>query len=157
VAKYKFVDPWVIQAPIEEVYRHIADPRTFAQWWPVYSKVAILEEAPEPGVGGKALLTVKSALGYSLELEVETVEADPPRYLKTVSRGQLEGAGEWQLEQTGNATYVTFSWVVESHHPLLNWLEPIAKPLFTWSHNDASRKGHQGLKKLLEEKTMSKT
>jgi hypothetical protein len=32
-------------------------------------------------------------------------------------------------------------------------LEPIAKPLFAWSHQDASRKGHIGLKKLLEKPT----
>jgi len=30
--------------------------------------------------------------------------------------------------------------------PLLNLLEPIAKPLFRWSHNDASAKGQRGLK-----------
>ena len=29
--------------------------------------------------------------------------------------------------------------------------EPIAKPIFAWSHQDASQKGQRGLKRLLED------
>ncbi|MGH2542643.1 MAG: SRPBCC family protein, partial [Ardenticatenaceae bacterium] len=101
-------------------------------------------------VGRRVKLTVKSALGYRLKLDVEIVEMEPPRYLSTLSRGQLEGTGVWEFAQEGDKTVATWTWIVESHHPLLNLLEPVAKGLFRWSHNDASRKGHRGLKRLLE-------
>jgi len=150
MAQYKFVDHWYIKAPREEVFRYIADARTYPQWWPVYPKVEILRAA-EPGqVGGKGRLVVKSALGYTLQLEAETVAIEPPRYIKSITTGQLAGTGEWEFSQEGDTTHAIFTWIVESHHPLINLLEPIAKPLFAWSHNDASRKGHLGLKKLLE-------
>lgn len=150
MAQYKFVDHWYIKAPREEVFRHIADARTYPQWWPVYPKVEVLREV-EPGqIGGKARLVVQSALGYTLTLEAETVAINPPYSVKTIVTGQLAGTGEWEFIQEGDTTHAIFTWIVESHHWLLNILEPIAKPLFAWSHDDASRKGHLGLKKLLE-------
>ncbi len=150
MASYTFVDHWYIQAPVEEVFRRVADAVTYPTWWPVYPKVELLRPANAAGVGGQARLTVKSALGYTLQLEVETVESQAPYHLKTVARGQLTGTGEWLFTQEGETTHAVWTWIVESNHPLLNLLEPIAKPLFAWSHNDASRKGHRGLKRLLE-------
>lgn len=110
----------------------------------------ILRENDAHGVGGRARLMVASALGYRLKLLVETTEANPPHYLFTRSTGDLEGTGEWVFEQKGDTTYATWTWIVESHHPLLNLLEPLAKRVFEWSHNDASGKGQRGLKRLLE-------
>ncbi len=150
MARYHFVDHWTIKAPVDQVFDHISDPRTYPQWWPVYPKVEVTPADQSPNGRDQTKLVVQSALGYRLKLEVETVESNPPYYLKTVSRGNLEGTGEWQLEQQGDTTHATFTWIVETKHPLLNLIEPLAKRLFEWSHNDASRKGHQGLKKLLE-------
>jgi hypothetical protein len=157
MAQYTFVDHWYIQAPMEEVFHHIADARTYPQWWPVYPKVEVLRDVSPEMVGSRARLFVKSALGYTLTLEVEIVEADPPRYLKTAATGQLEGTGLWELEMQGDMTHAIFTWIVASHHPLLNLLEPVAKPLFAWSHNDASRKGHLGLKRRLEKTAQGAT
>ncbi|MEZ4863666.1 MAG: SRPBCC family protein [Caldilineaceae bacterium] len=151
MAHYRFVDHWHIKAPRDEVFRYVADARTYPQWWPVYPKVEILREAAPGCPGGKARLVVKSALGYTLTLEAETIALDPPHSLKTVATGQLAGTGEWEFSEEGEMTHAIFTWIVTSNHPLLNLLEPIAKPLFAWSHNDASRKGHLGLKKLLEQ------
>jgi len=97
MARYKFIDRWTIQAPIDQVFRYISDARTYPQWWPVYPEVEILTGDAEPAVGSRARLVVASALGYRLDLEVEMTEYDPPHYFKTVSRGNLEGTGEWEL------------------------------------------------------------
>ncbi len=64
--------------------------------------------------------------------------------------GGNEGTETWDLEQHGDTTAVSWIWVVQTHHRLLNILEPVAKPLFAWSHNNASAKGHRGSKNLLE-------
>lgn len=148
--EYRFVDHWMIKAPIDEVYRYIADPRTYAEWWPSYDGLRILKDEPFPYVGGRAELLVRSPFGYHLRLEVETTEANPPHYLETLSHGQLQGTGIWEFSQEGDTTQVTWTWIVRSDHPLLNRLEWAAKPLFALSHILTSRKGHHGLKHLLE-------
>lgn len=154
--EYRFVDHWYIKAPIETVYNHVSDPRTYVNWWPSYDGVRVLKDVPYPHVGGQVELIVKSPFGYRLRLEVETAEANPPTYLKTVSRGQLAGTGIWEFSQEGDVTHpvthAVWTWIVRSDHPLLNRLEWFAKPIFALSHILASGKGHRGLKKLLETK-----
>jgi uncharacterized protein YndB with AHSA1/START domain len=150
MAQYKFVDHWTIVAPIEDVYNHIADPRTYAKWWSAFKKIEIIKDVPFPYVGGRARMRVKSPFGYSLALEVETTGARPPYELHTVSYGSLAGTGDWVFEEKDGITYATWTWIVESHHPLLNRLEWLAKPLFAQSHVIVSERGHQGLKRLLE-------
>jgi hypothetical protein len=149
--EYRFVDHWRIVAPIETVYRYVSDPRTYVEWWPSYDGVRVLKEEPYPYVGGQVELIVKSPFGYRLRLEVETAEANPPTYFKTISRGQLAGTGIWEFSQEGDTTLAAWTWIVRSDHPLLNRLEWFAKPVFALSHVLASRKGHRGLKRLLEE------
>lgn len=148
--EYRFVDHWRINAPIDEVYAHVAEPRTYSRWWPSYDGVRVLKDVPFPHIGGQVEMIVRSPFRYHLRLEVETAEADPPCYLKTVSRGQLAGTGIWEFAQEGETTTATWTWIVRSDHPMLNRFEWIAKPLFTLSHVLASRKGHRGLKRLLE-------
>ncbi len=150
LARYEFVDRWQIWAPIDQVFHYVADPRTYPKWWPVYARVESLPGPEPPTPGARARLVVKSGLGYRLRLLVEISESIPPRYLLTRTQGQLDGTGRWEFEQRDVTTTAIWTWIVETHHPLLNLLEPIAKKAFEWSHNDASAKGHQGLKRLLE-------
>jgi Polyketide cyclase / dehydrase and lipid transport len=146
--KYTFVDHWYIKAPMDQVFRHIADTRTYPHWWPVYPKVEVLRLVDDTPVVTR--LTVKSVFAYRLILDAETVEARPPTLLRTVARGQLIGTGDWVFNQDGDTTHAEWTWIVSSNHPLLNLLEPIMKPMFAWSHKDASQKGHRGLKRFLE-------
>ena len=150
MAEYKFVDHWMIRAPIDQVYRTIADPRTYPQWWPDYDRITILKDVPFPYVGGRAELLVKSPFGYRLRLEVETAAAEPPTFLATRSYGQLEGTGDWAFREEDGETHVTWTWIVRSNHPVLNRLEFVLKPLFGLSHVLVSGRGHRGLKRLLE-------
>jgi uncharacterized protein YndB with AHSA1/START domain len=150
MADYRFVDHWQIRAPIETVYRAVADPRTYVHWWHDYDRVRIINDVPFPSVGGVAELLVRSPFGYRLRLEVMTEEARPPAYLKTVTRGQLEGTGVWEFAEVGDATHATWTWIVRSRHPVLNRLEWLAKPIFARSHAIVSERGHRGLKGYLE-------
>ncbi|MBP6789826.1 MAG: SRPBCC family protein [Candidatus Promineofilum sp.] len=150
MSEYSFVDHWFIAAPIETVYRTIADPRTFPQWWRDYDQITILKDAPFPHVGGQAEFLVRSPFGYRLRIVVETVAADPPHSITTHSTGQLQGTGIWEFREEGGTTHVTFTWIVRSAHPLITRLEWVAKPLFALSHAIVSGRGHRGLKRLLE-------
>ena len=150
MAEYTFVDHWFVVAPIETVYRTVADPRTYPQWWKDYDRITILKDAPFPHVGGQAEFLIRSPFGYRLRIVVETVAAEPPRSITTHSSGQLQGTGIWEFRQEGDITHVTFTWTVRSDHPVLNRLERVAKPLFALSHAIVSGRGHRGLKRLLE-------
>ena len=150
MAEYTFVDHWFVAAPVETVYRIVADPRTYPQGWKDYDRIIILKDAPFPHVGGQAEFLVRSPFGYRLRIVVETVAAEPPRLIDTRSTGQLQGAGLWEFRQEGDTTHVTFTWSVRSNHPVLNRLERVAKPLFALSHAIVSGRGHRGLKRLLE-------
>ena len=150
MAEYTFVDHWFVVAPIETVYRTVADPRTYPQWWKDYDRITILKDAPFPHVGGQAEFLIRSPFGYRLRIVVETVAAEPPYVIDTRSTGQLQGTGLWEFRQEGDATHVTFTWTVRSDHRVLNQLERVAKPLFALSHAIVSGRGHRGLKRLLE-------
>jgi uncharacterized protein YndB with AHSA1/START domain len=150
MAEYTFVDHWTVNAPIEAVYRTIADPRTYPQWWRDYDRITILKDAPFPHVGGQAEFLIRSPFGYRLRIVVETAAAEPPHVIDTRSTGQLQGTGLWEFHQEGDATHITFTWTVRSDHPVLNRLERVAKPLFALSHAIVSGRGHRGLKRLLE-------
>jgi len=150
MADYKFVDHWVIRAPMESVFAHISDARTYSRWWRDYDRVTILNDVPFPYVGGRAEFIVRSPFGYRLRLDVTVIAADPPRSITTQTRGELEGVGLWELREADGATHVTFTWTVRSVHPLLNRLERVAKPLFALSHAIISRRGARGLRRLLE-------
>ncbi len=150
MAEYKFVDHWTIRAPIDVVYGHIVDPRTYPQWWRDYDRVTVLVEAPYPYAGGRAEFLVRSPFGYRLRLDVTITAADPPRSITTETRGQLVGTGIWEFREVDGATEVTFTWIVRTNHPLINRLEWFAKPLFALSHAIVSGRGHRGLKRLLE-------
>lgn len=153
MALYKFVDHWYIKAPVETVYEYISNPRTYPQWWHWYDSVRITKEVEYPHIGGQAELLIRSPFGYRLKIEVETVAADPPHMLKTVSRGDLAGTGDWEFRQEGDTTHAIWTWIVESNQPLLNRLEWLLKPVFAFSHVLVSGSGHRGLKKLLEQES----
>jgi uncharacterized protein YndB with AHSA1/START domain len=150
VKEYRFVDHWSIRAPIGEVFNHIADARTYKQWWKAYQNVRVLRDVPFPYVGGQAELLIRSPFGYQLRLDAEISESRPPYYLKTPVRGNLNGVGIWEFREEGGMTHATWTWIVRSDHPLLNRLEWFAKPIFALSHVLVSRSGRQGLKRLLE-------
>lgn len=150
MAHYTFVDHWTIRAPIDTVFDHIVRARTYREWWPGYESVELAPGAEPPRVGSIARMLVRSPFGYGLRLDVEIAELDPPRRLLTVSRGDLAGTGLWEFRTVGGATRARWTWSVESSHPLLNALEPVAKKLFEASHNYVSGQGRRGLKRLLE-------
>lgn len=151
MALYQFVDHWYIKAPVDAVYNHVSDPRTYPQWWRWYDSIRVTKEEPFPHIGGKAELVIRSPFSYRLKIEVEMTEANPPYQLKTISRGDLAGTSEWQFIQESDVTHAIFTWIVETNQPLLNRLEWLLKPVFALSHNLVSGSGHRGLKKLLEQ------
>ncbi len=128
---------------------HIARASTYPQWWPGWERIEV-EGSDEPRVGARARGIVRSPFGYRLRLDVSIAELERPRRLLTISKGDLAGTGLWEFEERDGTTHARWTWTVESHHPLLIALEPVAKKLFEASHNYVSGQGHAGLRRYLE-------
>jgi uncharacterized protein YndB with AHSA1/START domain len=140
---YVFVDEWDVEAPIEAVFRALADPSTYPQWWtPVYRNVV---SRGEVGVGHTSDHYFKGKLPYTLRMRAEMTEYDPPRRFAVKVDGDLSGTGVWTLTERNGKTHVRWDWTVVAGKPLLRLLTPVLRPVFRWNHAWAVARAREGL------------
>lgn len=94
---YRFVDRWVVPAPIERVYDAIGDVLGYERWWTDFVIRATGDGAP-PEPGKKNELLVKAYLPYKVDFGLEVLEsraaaADPLPSLEGLRRERRVGAG----------------------------------------------------------------
>ena len=70
---------------------------------------------------------------------------EPPLLLEGIAIGELQGRGLWQLSTAGSETIVRYDWNVETTKRWMNFVSPIARPLFEWNHNVVMGWGAKGL------------
>lgn len=80
---------------------------------------------------------------------METTRVEPGSIIEGRAIGELEGAGRWQLSNDGAITIVRYDWKVETTKCWMNYLAPIARPIFKWNHNVVMRWGAEELAKRL--------
>jgi len=142
---YDFVTVWRVKAPIESVWNEIYHSGDWPAWWKGVESVVEVRKGDERGVGSIHRYTWKSKLPYRLSFDMQTVRVEPPRLLEGIAVGELQGRGLWQLSTEGNETIVRYDWNVETTKRWMNFLSPIARPLFEWNHNVVMSWGAQGL------------
>jgi hypothetical protein len=72
---YRFLDRWVIAAPIERVYEVIGDPLGYERWWTDF----VIKSSGDPGEpvpGKRNELLVKAYLPYKVNFGLEVLEAE---------------------------------------------------------------------------------
>ncbi|HEX2171910.1 MAG TPA: SRPBCC family protein, partial [Dehalococcoidia bacterium] len=90
---FRFVTEWFVPAPPDEVWKLIADARTFPEWWPsVFLEVETDGDRPVE-VGSRARYHTKGKLPYHLYWESVITEYDPPRTLALRATGDFVGTG----------------------------------------------------------------
>jgi hypothetical protein len=147
---YHFVTHWSIKAPIEDVFEALMTPERYAEWWP--SIVSDKSLTPGmTGVGARAERVVRGRLPYQLRYVTTTTHLAPPREVAYDSDGDLVGPGRFLLEPQNEGTEVTFDWDVRTTGKLMNWLEPLLRPLFAWNHDWVMERGGKGLNRWLAE------
>ena len=94
---YRFLDQWVVRAPIERVYDAIGDVLAYERWWTDFVIRATGDEPP-PEPGKKNELLVKAYLPYKVNFGLEVVEAERPRWiLSRLSRtSTARASGRWR-------------------------------------------------------------
>ncbi len=145
---YRFVDRWVIAAPIERVYEVIGDPLGYERWWTDFVLEASGDSGP-PVPGKRNELLVKAYLPYKVNFGLEVLQAERPRQILSRLSKDFDGTGEWTLEETEDATAATLDWRPSVNHPLIKYLTPVLRPLFRSNHNWAMRRGERQLRDYL--------
>ena len=146
---YEFVTIWRVKAPVESVWNEIYHADEWPTWWKGVESVVEVRKGDENGVGSVRRYTWKSKLPYRLSFDMQTIRIEPPRLLEGIAVGELQGRGLWQLSTEGGETVVRYDWNVETTKPWMNFLSPIARPLFEWNHNVVMSWGAVGLAKRL--------
>ena len=65
--------------------------------------------------------------------------------IEGVATGELSGHGLWTFVSEGSSTKVRYDWEVDANKRWMQWLSPVARPLFEWNHDFVMNRGLEGL------------
>ncbi len=143
---YHFVTNWRVNGTIEEVADILEDPLDLVRWWPsVYLDVKEIRPGDENHIGRVIDLYTKGWLPYTLKWQFTVVEVERPTGIVLEAKGDFNGHGVWTLKQDGEWADITYDWRISAEKPLLKWLSPMMKPIFSANHHWAMDKGLESL------------
>jgi len=144
---YRFVTTWRVEATRGEVADILRQPLDLPRWWPsVYLAVDELSPPDSSGLHQHVRVRTQGWLPYTLNWEFVVTESRYPEAFALVAMGDFTGEGRWTLEQDGQFVNVTYDWGVRAEKPLLQWLEPVMRPLLEANHRWAMQQGEESLK-----------
>jgi hypothetical protein len=144
--EYHFTTVWRVEGTCSEVAHVLSDAESLARWWPsVYLQVERLRDGDTHGIGRRVRLRTRGWLPYTLEWQFEIVESRFPYGFTLVAKGDFDGVGVWSLEQHGAFVHCTYDWRVRAEKPLLRYLSPVLKPVFSANHRWAMARGEESL------------
>lgn len=145
-AAFEFVSYWELSAARQPVWEALVDFNAWPVWWPGLQSVIETIQGDVAGIGQKATAVWRGPVGYSLRLSIEAVERVQPDFLRGVASGDVVGEGTWRLDTTGDDwTTIEFDWKVRANRKWMEFLAPLARPLFVSSHDHVMREGAEGL------------
>ncbi len=125
-----------VPAPIEEVWRELADLPAHVEWMADARRIRFRSHVTS---GPGTLMAVETALGPLRTTDlIEVVAWEPPRRIEVAHRGRVGGTGEFLLEPTASGT--RFTWRESLRFP---WFlggrlgERLARPMLrlSWRRN----------------------
>ncbi|MCA8379914.1 SRPBCC family protein [Burkholderia cenocepacia] len=148
MAEYRFSTTWRVDAPLAAVWDAIYQVDRWPDWWKGAVRTVELEPGDARGVGALHRYTWKGALPYRLTFDMRVRRVERPHALEGRASGAIEGDGRWSFAAAGARTVVRYDWHIRTHG-WMNWLEPLARPLFRWNHDVVMREGAKGLARRL--------
>jgi uncharacterized protein YndB with AHSA1/START domain len=145
MAQYEFMTLWHFEASLEDVWKSISHPESWPCWWHGLEGIVELEKGDENGVGNVRRFTWKGLIPYRLVFDIRTTRIDNARLIAGTASGDLEGTGTWQFAYKDGLTVVQYDWRVRTTKNWMNILEPVARPLFRWNHDNLMENGRAGL------------
>jgi hypothetical protein len=152
--EYHFITEWRVEAPIETVYEILKDGKEYARWWSdVYLETKLEPSGNPDGIGDKIILLTRGKLPYKLRWTATAEHAEKPTKIEISASGDFVGRGIWELRQIGKEVLIRFDWRLRADKPLLRFLSPIFKPIFSWNHHWAMDKGQMRLREEIVRRT----
>ena len=149
LAEYHFVSLWQISAPVERVWPEIYHAESWPSWWKYVAGVDELDPGSADGTGKRLRLLFRTRLPYTLGFEIRVTSVQPPSELEARATGELEGVGRWTLTPADGGTLVRYTWDIRTTRRWMNMLAPVARPLFSWNHDQLMREGGRSLARRL--------
>ena len=149
MAEYHFVSIWQISAPIEQVWEEVYHAERWPSWWKYVVGVDELAPGAADGVGKRLRLLFRTRLPYTLGFDIRVTSVQPPSELEAEATGELEGTGRWTLTSANGGTLVRYNWDIRTTRRWMNLLAPVARPVFSWNHDELMLEGGQGLTRQL--------
>jgi hypothetical protein len=145
--EFSLTTTWSIPASLELVWLSLVDTEKWPSWWKYVASVNELSPGNPNGFNNIRQYLWHTCLPYSLLLNMRVVEVQPYRYLAVEVSGDLEGNGSCDIawDSSAGRTKIDFLWQVQ---PCQDWMKSftiVAKPIFTWNHNQVMKQGEQGL------------
>lgn len=148
--EYHFFTNWQVEGSIETVFQIIENGADLPRWWPdVYLAAKAEKSGRSDRIGDKIYFHTKGWLPYTLKWTAEVTAFNAPTSMEIKATGDFVGRGIWTLSQEGKMTNVKFDWHILAEKPLLRYFSFIAKPIFSWNHHWAMKRGFESLQKEL--------
>lgn len=145
-AAFHFFSRWRLSCPRDRVWDTLVDFHTWPIWWPGLDRVIETIHGDAEGIGQRATSTWRGPVGYSLQIAIEAVDRVYPEYLRGVASGDVVGQGAWRLAPSDDGwTGIEFDWDVRANRRWMEFLAPVARPLFVSSHDHVMKRGAEGL------------
>lgn len=145
-AAFHFLSRWEISCGRMEVWDTLVDFHTWPAWWPGLDRVIETIHGDADGIGQRAVSSWRGPVGYSLDIEIEAVQRTCPEYLRGIASGDVVGEGTWRLAVPEEGwTAIEFDWNVRANRRWMEFLAPVARPLFVSSHDHVMKRGAEGL------------
>jgi uncharacterized protein YndB with AHSA1/START domain len=150
MAEYRFLTSWHIEASLHDVYDVIVASLQWPEWWPGVERVEQRDAGDADGIGGVRRYTWKGRLPYQLSFEARTIRVEPHAAVEATVSGDVEGSGICLFSGRDGITTVRYEWHVRTTKPWMNWLAPVARPLFEENHRALMQSGAEGLARVLD-------
>ena len=145
--EYRFVDRWLVPAPVEETYDVVGNTLAYPEWWGA-TFIAVEGDAGPPRPGRHAKILSRGLLPYKLRWEAEFADANAPHGFSFTMNGDFVGGGSWTFEPADGGTSAVFTFAPRVEKPGVKQLSPLLKPLFRWNHRWAMKHGERGIQAL---------
>ncbi len=156
MANYAFLTTWVLDAPREDVWQAVYEIERWPEWWQGVCKVEQVEDGDANGIGALYRHEWRSVIPYPVRFEARITRIERPYLIEADAEGELAGTGRWRFFD-GRETAVTYEWNVRTTRPWMNFVAPLAGPVFRWNHNVVMHQGGEGLAALLGARLLAVT
>lgn len=138
---------WSIPASIGLVWLYLVDTEKWPLWWKYVVSVQEVDSGSPTGIDNIRQYHWRTCLPYSLLLNLRVIEVHPYCRLAVEVTGDLQGNGSCNVawDAATDHTKIEFLWRVQPCKQWMNWFTMLAKPIFTWNHNQVMKRGEQGL------------